>query len=385
MSVHYSTKFSLSFLLYNRYPTLSIDIKYNLVKDSNDTANDDPYDFKTFRAVLNSSSKMRDAAHNKSSQNIKKAQKKQQKDYNKRHNMPPSTLPIGSKVLLQNLKRQDRKGGKFTFKWIGPYIIQSISKMGLCALSNQKGVTLKKMYNVSLLKPFYSNERPNTDVDEDPEPKPEAVKIVEDPEPKPEAVKIVEDPEPEPEAVKIHEDSELKAPRNFFDQLPVEIVHMILELATVNQDVITFNAVHNTYSRFRSIIKEKQNDILPRVYLDFYDNVLERLPRRGNKIKVSVNKLSRHFGPNSGAIDDVSKAIGNKNWRLAWLLIEKQKYSWFVIYRVFWKEKKKVNTIQESYMVIDVHPDEWLHNRMYILTQKTKKSYFQKMNGSTIS
>ena len=173
--------------------------------------------------------------------------------------------------------------------------------MDLCALSNQKGVTLKKKYNVSLLKPFYSNERPNADVDEDPKPKPEAVKIV-------------EDPKPEPEAVKIHEDSEPKAPRNFFDQLPVEI-YMILELATVNQDVITFNSVHNMCSRFRSIIKEKQNDILPRVNLDFYDNVIERLSRRGNNIKVSVNKLSRHFGPNSGAIDDVSKAIGNKNWR----------------------------------------------------------------------
>ena len=59
------------------------------------------------------------------------------------------------------------------------------------------------------------------------------------------------------------------------------------------------------------------------------------------KIKVSVNKLSRHFGPNSGAIDDVSKV--------------------------------KVNTIQESDMVIDAHPDEWLHNRMYILTQKDKE------------
>ena len=271
VSVHYSTKFSPFFLLYNRHPTLPIHIKYNLVKDSNDTANDGSYDFETFRADLNSSSKMRDAAHNKASENIKKAQKKQQKDYNKRRNTPPSTLPIGSKVLLQNVKRQDRKGGKFTFKWIGPYIIQSISKTGVCALSNQKGVTLKKKYNVSLLKPFYSNERPNADVDEDSEPKPEAVKIV-------------EDPEPEPEAVKIHEDSEPKAPMNFFDQLPVEIVHMILELATVNQDVITFNAVHNLCSRFRSIIKEKQNNILPRVCLDFYDNVLERLPRRGNKI-----------------------------------------------------------------------------------------------------
>ena len=159
---------------------------------------------------------------------------------------------------------------------------------------------------------------------------------------------------------------------------------MILELATVNQDVIAFNAVHNTCSRFRSIIKEKQNDILPRVYLDFNDNVLERFPRRGNRIKVTVNKLSRHFGPNSGAIDDVSKAIGNKNRRSAWLLIEKRKYSWFVIDRVFWKEKKKVNTIQESNIVIDAHPYEWLHNRIYILTQKAKRSYFQKMNGSTI-
>ena len=107
---------------------------------------------------------------------------------------------------------------------------------------------------------------------------------------------------------------------------------------------------------------------MPRVYLDFYDKVLERLPR-GNKIKV---------GPNSGAIDDVSKAIGNKNWRSAWLLIEKRKYSWFVIDRVFWKEKKKVNTIQESDMVIDVHPDEWLHNRMYILTQKDKEVLLSK-------
>ena len=117
-------------------------------------------------------------------------------------------------------------------------------------------------------------------------------------------MKIVEDPEPEPEAVKIHEDSDPKTPRNFFDQLPIEIDHMILELATVNQDVITFNAVHNTCSRFRSIIKEKQNDILPRVYLNFYDNVLERLPRRGNKIKVSVNKLSRHFWPLETKIGD---------------------------------------------------------------------------------
>ena len=42
VSVHYSTKFSQFFLTYNRQPTLPIDIKYNLVKESNDTTVDEP-------------------------------------------------------------------------------------------------------------------------------------------------------------------------------------------------------------------------------------------------------------------------------------------------------------------------------------------------------
>ena len=77
VSVHYSTKFSPFFLLYNRHPTLSIDIKYNLVKESYDKTVDEPYDYETFRAVLNSSSKIREVTHDKASQNIKKAQEKQ--------------------------------------------------------------------------------------------------------------------------------------------------------------------------------------------------------------------------------------------------------------------------------------------------------------------
>ena len=37
-----------------------------------------------------------------------------------------------------------------------------------------------------------------------------------------------------------------------------------------------------------------------------------------------------------------------------------------------------MNTIQVSDMVIDAHPDEWLHNRMYILTQKDKEVLLSK-------
>ena len=66
-SVHYSTKFSPFFLLYNRHPTLPIDIKYNLVKESYDNTVDEPYDYETFRTVLNSSSKIREVTHDKAS------------------------------------------------------------------------------------------------------------------------------------------------------------------------------------------------------------------------------------------------------------------------------------------------------------------------------
>ena len=83
-----------------------------------------------------------------------------------------------------------------------------------------------------------------------------------------------------------------------------------------------------------------------------------------------MNKLSKHFGPNNGAIDEVRKAIRKKNWQWAWLLIEKRKHSWFVIARVFWK-KRKLNTIQEL-DITDTPQDEWLHNRIYILMAQDK-------------
>ena len=41
---------------------------------------------------------------------------------------------------------------------MGPYTVKSVSKSGLCALVNEKGVQLKKKYNASLLKLYYSND-----------------------------------------------------------------------------------------------------------------------------------------------------------------------------------------------------------------------------------
>ena len=94
-SIHYSTKYLLFFLLYNRPPYLPIDIKYDLIKESTNT-DDQPYDFETFQAVFSSSSKIQDVAHHAADKNIKKAQKKQQSDYNKLHGTPITILKIGT-------------------------------------------------------------------------------------------------------------------------------------------------------------------------------------------------------------------------------------------------------------------------------------------------
>ena len=116
------------------------------------------WNIETFQAVLHSAASIREATHHQASLNIKKAQVKQQKDYNNWYRTPEAALPVGSKVLLENQKRKDRKGGKFTYKWMGPYTVKSVSKSGLCALVNEKGVHLKKRYNASLLKLYYSND-----------------------------------------------------------------------------------------------------------------------------------------------------------------------------------------------------------------------------------
>ena len=86
-----------------------------------------PYYINTFQAVLESAALIRSAKH--------------QKDYSNRHSIISTTLPIGFKVLLQNQRRQDRKGGEFSYKWIGPYTIKSISSPKLdFLLSSMKKV-----------------------------------------------------------------------------------------------------------------------------------------------------------------------------------------------------------------------------------------------------
>ena len=153
--------------------------------------------------------------------NIKKAQAKHQKYYNNRHSTISTTLLIGSKVLLQNQRRQDRKGGKFSYKWIAPYTIKSISKTGLCVLINEKDFVLKKKYNVSLLKSC------NSKADSDP---PEEINE---------------------NNQEIDKDRQQQtAGKNLFDKLPDEILEMILMNVTKSHAIDTFYSIIRTCKRF---------------------------------------------------------------------------------------------------------------------------------------
>ena len=94
--------------MYNRHPILLIDVKYDLIDNNTDKEPEsNPYDITTFQAVLELAALIREATNEKVNQNIKKAHVKHQKDYNNCHSTISTTFPIGSKVLLQNQRRQD--------------------------------------------------------------------------------------------------------------------------------------------------------------------------------------------------------------------------------------------------------------------------------------
>ena len=52
-----------------------------------------------------------------------------------------------------NSKNNDRKSGKFTFKWLEPYEVDNLADHGLASLNNQKGNVFKKRFN-KLLKTY---------------------------------------------------------------------------------------------------------------------------------------------------------------------------------------------------------------------------------------
>ena len=149
VSCHASTKYSPFKLMYNRDPVLPIDVKHNLPPCGE---GQDPFDKETLDAAL----KIREAATDEVAENIKKAQKKQKQDFDRRHLSGPG-IRVGDAVLLRNNRRNDRNGG-CAVKWLGPYFVTSVSPKRVAMLKNRDGKILLKKYDIAQFKPHVDCE-----------------------------------------------------------------------------------------------------------------------------------------------------------------------------------------------------------------------------------
>ena len=145
--------------MYNREPVLPIDVKHNLDKDESkerenregDGDEEQPFNLDFFDAIFSSATKVRTTIAHDAADNIKAAQKKQKRDYDRRH-MSKTEIKVDDIVLLKNNKRFDRKDGKFSQKWLGLYTVMNISDRGVATLKDALGVTLNNKYNIVQLK-----------------------------------------------------------------------------------------------------------------------------------------------------------------------------------------------------------------------------------------
>lgn len=152
---HASTGFSPFYMLFNREPILPLDLQFSTKNfESNVTFNEDNFTSllsEKFQAI----EELRKTVFSKAAGNITKAQKRQSKAYNKRHDLKHN-FTIGTQVLLRNMRRDDRKGGKLTQPWLGPFTIVKLFHNNTCYL--RKGqIDLKCKQHLCNLKPYYSS------------------------------------------------------------------------------------------------------------------------------------------------------------------------------------------------------------------------------------
>ena len=78
-----------------------------------------------------------------------------------------------------------------------------------------------------------------------------------------------------------------------------------------------------------------------------YIRPIDALPKStfNGKIKVNARKITATFGSASGVAMDIVQ-YADRNWRSAWLILLPQEYSWFIIYRVYWRKQIKPQVIE---------------------------------------
>ena len=123
-----SSNYSPFYLMYNQEPVLPVDLKYGLNSELS-SSYDGPFDQDMFEAVFASANTIRVDIHEAAGRKIKKGEEKQKRDFDRWH-LSQTNVKVGGRVLLENKRRHDRKGGKFSYRWLGPDVVKVFNKNG---------------------------------------------------------------------------------------------------------------------------------------------------------------------------------------------------------------------------------------------------------------
>ncbi len=148
-----STKYSPFHMMFGREPISPIDLEVlppvEIIKDCEDITEKDVTD------AMVSLHSFHEEIYSKASANISESQTKQKDYYDSRHEM--QTFSVGEKVLVENTRQKQRKGGKLADKWLGPYRINREISKGVYGLENIDGKLMKQSCNTSRLKRYYED------------------------------------------------------------------------------------------------------------------------------------------------------------------------------------------------------------------------------------
>lgn len=114
----------------------------------------DAFNVEEFAKVLGSATTMRKRLQDNVEKNIITSQVYQKRQYNRRHE-GNHKLQVGEKVLLINMRRNERKGGWMDLPKTGPYTIEKVIDGKTVVLKNEAGQVLKKKYPLKQLVKFY--------------------------------------------------------------------------------------------------------------------------------------------------------------------------------------------------------------------------------------
>ncbi|XP_049333179.1 gypsy retrotransposon integrase-like protein 1 [Astyanax mexicanus] len=147
--VHTTTKFSPFLLMYGREAVFPSEVPVEVPLSKIILPEGGYSEF------LDSKQKTSEAVKKTAEDNIRKSQEKQKEAYARKVQKKYQNVEYndGDEVLLLNMRKRGRKGGRIEPDFSGPYVIQSV-RGKLVTLKNPEGAILKNKYNIGHLKPY---------------------------------------------------------------------------------------------------------------------------------------------------------------------------------------------------------------------------------------